>query len=84
MGRRIALHEIGYDMLRRAETRESHYTVSMLVGTDRGPIHMWCCPVLNCGRVAYTYNAADLAPQCSGGMHWSFSTTNKFDNYSDD
>jgi hypothetical protein len=73
-----ALQDVGWELLRRAETHDSHSTVEMLAAVDRGPIFMWVCPMPKCGKHAHTYNAADPAPLCTGGFPWSFTTTDKF------
>lgn len=70
-----AFHDVGFNLLRRAETRESHDTVQMRLVVDRGPILMYACYASEkCGNVAYVYDPRDPAPTCSGGMHWSFKT----------
>lgn len=71
---RYGLHEIGWEMLRRAETHHSHHTVKMIPAVDRGVIFMWACPWAKCGSTAYTYNRHDPPPQCAGGYHWSYTT----------
>ena len=76
---RLSPHEVGWAMLRRAETHDSHASVPMVAAVDRGPILMWVCPYQKCGSYTHTYNAADPAPICSGGFPWSFSTTTRYD-----
>lgn len=72
-------HDVGWQMLRKAETHDSHQSVEMLAAVDRPPIFMWVCPMVKCGEYRYTYHASDPAPICSGGAPWSFSTTTRFD-----
>lgn len=72
---RYGLHEIGWEMLRRAETHHSHHTVKMIVAVDRGPVHMYVCPYSRCGCHAYTYSVKDPTPVCAGGYPWSYTTS---------
>lgn len=74
-----SLHDVGWTLLRRAETHDPHRTVEMIAAVDRPPILMWVCPVGRCRTYRYTYHASDPAPLCSGGLPWSFQTTSKFD-----
>jgi hypothetical protein len=72
-------HAVVWNLLRRAETHDSHTTLPMIPGTDRGPIRLWCCPIRVCRNTAYTYVPTDPAPLCTGGAKWSFATTKRFD-----
>ena len=75
----IAAHEVGFELLRRAETREPHTTLLMTSGNSKGPIVLWLCPHPKCGRTAYSYVPGDAPPLCSGGYAFSFTTVSSYD-----
>lgn len=60
-------------MLDRAERREPHDPAEMHSGSSKGPVKMWVCPEPGCGAHDFTYGEY-VAPVCSGGVPWSFST----------
>jgi hypothetical protein len=71
--RTLALHEYGYEMLRRAETRRPHKRLLMRSGQSKGPIKMWVCNQPYCESYTYTYTS-HATPYCEGGLPWSFET----------
>ena len=75
----VDAHNASWNAFRRAETHDSHKTIPMIAGNDRGPIRTWCCPIRKCGNYAYSYSAPHETPLCGGGFKWSFSTTSRFD-----
>ena len=77
--RRVGLHEISYELMSKAEARAPHFKTTMMSGNSRGPVKMWVCPNGRCGEVVYTYGASLEAPECFGGVMWSFTTASGFD-----
>lgn len=77
--RRIAYHEISYEVAARVEARRAHEPTPMRSGQSTGPIRMWVCDRPKCGEVAWTYVAPHTPPICAGGALFSFRTSAPFD-----